>query len=344
MRFVLRYLTAIPQGLIFGAVLLLTLLAPKIYRWLRSAAISYLIRMRVVSHAKATAGHSTGTIADLKMLAPEDPPIKLYRPRFNQRSGTSPAELQSNPVRCYGSCHCLDAQYEPDEPEKEGAVEQAPRAGWQELLFHTEVQDTTSDAWKSLEAYIAKIREEGSDELNPRRGIGSEKWEQIVALPKSIGMLESVKVLSLYGSHLVRIPPGIGDMKNLEEFDPYTSRCLHWLPYEITRCQHLTRSRVSTRCLYGNYKYRPPFPRLPQISAVLAPATCSVCGEPCTQGKIHQRWISLRVATDILPLLVHACSEKCIDSLPKPAFGYVQRAHCGGLELERAPTSFSGPS
>jgi hypothetical protein len=82
-------------------------------------------------------------------------------------------------------------------------------------------------------------------------------------------------------------PPEIGDMTNLEEFDPYTSRCLHWFPYEITRCKHLTRSRISTRCLYGNYKYRPPFPRLPQISAALAPAACSVCS-----GRISADWIS----------------------------------------------------
>jgi hypothetical protein len=261
----------------------------------------------------------------LKKPAAKDSPVKLYRPRFNQRSGTPFAELRPNQVLSYASCQCF------------------VRPQWQELLFHTEVQDTDSDAWKDLETYIAKVREEGSDELNPRAGIGSEKWEQIVTLPKSIGTLKSVKILSLYGSHLVRIPPEIGDMTNLEEFDPYTSRCLHWFPYEITRCRHLTRSRVSTRCLYGNYKYRPPFPRLPQISPVLAPATCSVCGEPFPQGEPHQAWISLRVATDVLPLLVHACSEKCIESLPKPAFGYVQRPHFGGLDLEQPPTSFSGP-
>ncbi len=276
----------------------------------------------------------------LKKPAAEDPPVKLYGPRFNQRSGTPDAELRPNPVRRYASCRCLDAQYERDEVEDEGAGEHDVRPQWQELLFHIEVQDTDSDAWKSLEAYIAKIRDEGSDELNPIVGIGSEKWEQIVTLPKSIGTLKSVKVLSLYGSHLVRIPPEIGDMTSLEELDPYTSRCLHWFPYEITRCEHLVRSRVSTRCLYGNYKYRPPFPRLPQISAAIAPVTCSVCGGPFSQEETHQAWISLRVATDVLPLLVHACSEKCFESLPKPAFGYAQRPHFGGLDLEQPPADY----
>jgi hypothetical protein len=279
----------------------------------------------------------------LKKPAAEDPPLKLYRPRFNQRSGTAFVELRPNPVLRYTSCHCLDPQYEPDKAEAERSGQQCVRPEWQELLFHTEVQDTDSDAWKSLEAYIVKVREEGSDELNPRVGIGSEKWEQIVTLPKSIATLKSVKVLSLYGSHLARIPPEIGDMTNLEEFDPYTSHCLHWFPYEITRCKHLTRSRVSTRCLYGNCKYRPPFPRLPQISPVLIPATCSVCGGPFWRGQIHQAWISLRVATDVLPLLVDACSEECIENLPKPAFGYVQRPHVGGLELEQPPARFRHP-
>src|SRR6266550_1288959 len=273
----------------------------------------------------------------LKKSAAEDPPVRLFCPRFNQRSGTPDTELRPNPMRRYASCHCLDAQYERDEMEDESGGEPGLRPEWQELLFHTEVQETDARAWKSLEAYIAKVRDEGSDELNPMVGIGSEKWEQIVTLPKSIGTLKSVNVLSLYGSHLVRIPPEIGDMTNLEEFDPYTSRCLHWFPYEIMRCERLTRSRVSTRCLYGNYKYRPPFPRLPQIPTALAPATCSVCGGLFSQKKTHQAWISLRVATDVLPLLVHACSEKCIESLPKPAFGYAQRPHFGGLHLEQPP-------
>ncbi len=261
--------------------------------------------------------------------APEAPPVKLYRPRFNERSGTPNSELRPKPVRHYASCHCLDAQYEPakDEPvqnELDEKEEPVRPLEWQELSFHTEVQDMNSEPWQSLEAYIAKVREDGSDELDPMSGIGLEKWEQIVTLPKSIATLKSVKFWSLYGSHLVRIPPEIGGMTRLEEFDPYTSRCLHWLPYEITRCERLKRSRVSTRCLYGNYKYRSPFPRLPQNLTELAPAACSVCDSPFSQGQIQQAWISLKVATDVLPLLVHACSEECIKSLPKPAFGYVQ--------------------
>lgn len=65
-------------------------------------------------------------------------------------------------VKRHASCHCLYAQYEPDEdePGEEGAGQPGiRRPEWQELLLHTEVQDTNSGAWNSLEAYIAKIRD-----------------------------------------------------------------------------------------------------------------------------------------------------------------------------------------
>jgi hypothetical protein len=171
-------------------------------------------------------------------------PMKLFRARFNQRQATPDSALRPNPVRRYASCDCLGPQYDGQ--------------GWKELKLHCEVQDTTSDAWIALEQYVAEVAASGADELNPMEAIGPEKWEQIVTLPRSIRNLKSVRFLSLYGSQLVRIPPEIGEMTSLEEFDPYTSYCLHWFPYEITRCTQLKQSRVSTRALYGNYKYRPP--------------------------------------------------------------------------------------
>jgi hypothetical protein len=252
--------------------------------------------------------------------------MKLFKPRFNQRHGTPDSALTPNPVRHRASCDCLAPQF------KSGK--------WQELALHNEIQNKHSDAWKSLEAYIQKVAADGSDELNPMAGIGPEKWEQIVTLPPSISTLQSVKVLSLYGSHLVRIPPEIGEMANLEEFDPYTSYRLHWFPFEITRCKKLSRSRVSTRALYGNYKYRPPFPRLPSISADLTPVSCSVCHGLFREHGPSQRWISLAVATDVLPLLVHACSSDCLQNLPKPHEGYVPEPHQGGLEIKQPPTRF----
>jgi hypothetical protein len=252
---------------------------------------------------------------------------KLFKPRFNQREGTPDDALTPIPVQRYAACDCYT-------PRGESLKRQ-------EIQLHSEVQDTTSEEWNLLEAYIDDIRVNQSDEFNPLNGIGAGKWQRIVTLPRSIGTLQSVKFVSLYGSGLVRIPPEIGEMSSLEEFDPYTSYRLHWFPYEITRCKKLKSSRVSTRALYGNFKYRSPFPRLPSLSANVLPASCSVCRGQFTNDGPLQLWISLRVADDVLPLLVHACSRECVRSLPPPPDGYVSKPHLGGLDLQQ-PRPYHG--
>ena len=144
-------------------------------------------------------------------------------------------------------------------------------------------------------------------------------------------------------------------MTSLERLTPYTSWRLHWLPYEITRCQNLVMSAVSTRCLYGNHKCRPRFPTLPGSSAQLEAiadnnlrtesgtiVACSVCDGLCT-GPVMQIWISLPVATDIVRLLVKACSQRCIDALPTPPSNYVQFPHTGGSSLEQPAASVDAP-
>jgi len=84
---------------------------------------------------------------------------------------------------------------------------------------------------------------------------------------------------------------------------------------------------MSTRAVYGNYKYRPPFPALrtaPDASEGVdlenldagvwgAPAihACSVCDRAFAATDLHQVWISLHVSgADIMPLLVNACSAE----------------------------------
>jgi hypothetical protein len=265
--------------------------------------------------------------------------MKMFRRWFDLRQETPQLESTTNWVP-KPFCNCLDGQYADNRCDPDRSTR---RVEWQERSLHTKVQDINSRAWRALTLYIDEVASKELTELNPRVGIGEEYWEQIVTLPPSIGRLQSVKLLSLYRSHLVRIPPEIGDMTNLEEFVPYTSRSLHWFPYEITRCKKLVRSCVSTRCLYGNYKYRPPFPKLPQISQTVMPSVCSVCGGPFSSYSPQQAWISLRVATDVLPLLVHACSDVCLGRLPKPAEGYLQRPHRGGLDLEQPPSAFGPP-
>jgi hypothetical protein len=200
-----------------------------------------------------------------------------------------------------------------------------------ELQFHAEVQDRQGDAWKLIESLVQEAIQKKSKEFAPGLVMPPELWSQIMTLPPSIAELKYVRKLYLYGSHLIRLPVEIGEMENLEELDIYTSYKLHWLPYEITRCRKLRRSRASTRALYGNYKYRPPFPHL--INGPIEPGegNCSVCDKSCSS--VHRVWISLRVATDVFPLLVHACSEECIKQLPHPEQGYVDHPHMGGLEV-----------
>jgi len=229
---------------------------------------------------------------------------------------TAPVERISNPL-----CRCLNYD---DESQP-----------WRELHLHAEEQDIDCPAWRRLNDLIEQVAADGREEFCPFQEMPANEWAQIAILPNSIAKLKKVKRFFFTGN-LARIPPEIGEMEALEEFDAYMSYRLHWYPYEITRCRNLKKSAVSTRALYGNYKYRPPFPRLPQLKK-FAPGRCSVCDGPFQGGALFQRWISLRVATDTMPLLVYACSEACIENLPRPPEKYVQHAHQGGLELEQPP-------
>jgi hypothetical protein len=142
-------------------------------------------------------------------------------------------------------------------------------------------------------------------------------------------------------------------MESLERLDAYMSHRLHWFPYEISRCRSLRESSVSTRSLYGNFKFRPSFPLLqpttdsadspdldrldPAARGIQSIAECSVCARPLSPAGLQQAWLSARVATDVLPLLVNACSRDCIDSLPPGAEGYVRTPHGGGPTIQQPP-------
>ncbi len=199
---------------------------------------------------------------------------------------------------------------------------------------HAEVQNTDCAAWRLLLELIEEAADDGRQEFAPRKAMPRSFWRQIVTLPPSIGKLTAVKTLHLYGSNLIAIPPEIGQMTSLEVFTPYTSRRLHWFPYEITRCTALGKSTVSTRHLYGNSSHRMPFPALPSaLPSGSRPDRCSVCKRTLSAPVDTQVWISLRVATDVLPLLVHACSDECVRALPDSAEGSVHGPHQGGRTL-----------
>lgn len=206
------------------------------------------------------------------------------------------------------------------------------------IQMHSTPQNTECASWQKLLVLIDYAAAARWETLDLREYLSIEELAEITVLPRSIGKLKSVKKLSFYGSYISRIPPEIGEMTSLEEFVPYTSYNLHWFPYEITRCPQLRDSSISTKALYGNYKFRTPFPRLPELIPDVVPQVCSVCNGSFDEDGPRQRWISLRVATDVVPLLVHACSEWCIQQLPMPPENYVSRPHRGGPTIEQPPS------
>jgi len=141
-------------------------------------------------------------------------------------------------------------------------VYQEGSGAWRANQLHPDKQNTLCDAWRRLLDEVEEAAVTGQETFSPLRNLEPAERGRIVTLPPTIAKLKAVRKLNLYGSNLVRIPREIGEMTHLEEFTPYTSYRLHWFPYEITRCQHLRDSTVSTRALYGNFKSRPPFPRL----------------------------------------------------------------------------------
>lgn len=201
------------------------------------------------------------------------------------------------------------------------------------------IQDKNSVAWQRLCEYVDRIAEEGKDEFSPRDELGAELFSQIYTLPESISKLKEVKKVWLYGSQLKRIPPQIGQMESLEYFDPYTSYHLHWFPYEITKCKKLKDSRISTRALYGNYKNRMEFPSLDHnpVRYFGDKVKCSVCDKVMMYEETNQLWITLRIATDTVPLLANLCSKECQESLPKPPENYLPYPHKGGANLVKIP-------
>lgn len=202
-----------------------------------------------------------------------------------------------------------------------------------------DVQDKSSVAWKKLCEYIDEVAESGIDEFVPSEALGDELFAQIFTLPKSISKLKKVKKIGLYGSHLKRIPPEIGQMESLEYFDPYTSYDLHWFPFEIYKCKKLKDSRISTRVLYGNYKNRMGFPRLDHNPVRYSDGNlrCSICEKELTNETTNQMWITAHVGSDTIPMLANLCSKECEQSLPKPPKNYVQFPHKGGADLVQPP-------
>lgn len=259
--------------------------------------------------------------AEVRALEPDHPARLPREERLSRaRLGIDAGWLaRVEPERAYlvqgrGDCRCLTSR--------------GPR-------LHDEPQDTESDGWKKVVEAIEQAGRESPTEFAPLRGLTPEEREQVITLPPTIGRLTSVRRLVLYGSALVRLPAELGAL-SLDEFTPYTSYRLHWFPYELIRSGYRD-STVSTRALFGNYKHRPRFPRLGPTRGPALPRPCSVCRTDFDDRGEHRVWISLKVGTDVLPLLVNACSEACVASLPAPPADYVATPHRGGPDVRQPP-------
>ncbi|WP_327010192.1 hypothetical protein OHA72_24870 [Dactylosporangium sp. NBC_01737] len=76
----------------------------------------------------------------------------------------------------------------------------------------------------------------------------------------------------------------------------------------------------------------------PAVWGTEAVRTRSVCDGPVDR-ELHQAWISRRLGTDTLALLVNACSATCVAALPPPHPRYHPAPHTGGPGLEQPPPS-----
>ncbi len=204
---------------------------------------------------------------------------------------------------------------------------------------HGIYQDRTTDTWFRLVELINKTAADKMETLT-LNGFDREELRDLYTLPAEIGNLTNVKRLDLrgaggIGSNLSSLPPEIGKMSSLELLMARYSYKLHWLPYEIMQCANLTECTFSTKALYGNVKYRWPFPSLDKypVYDYADCSTCGVCGKDDTENKLEQYWITLEVGTNHLPLLVHVCSDECRQQLPKPPAGFVAGPHKGGADL-----------
>jgi hypothetical protein len=203
------------------------------------------------------------------------------------------------------------------------------------LKFHDEPQDTECDAWRKLEMSIERAASQGVEEFAPLRMLSPEERQWIVTLPPTVAKLKSVSRLILAGSALVRLPPELGQL-HLHELVLHPAPRLHWFPFEVSRLPNV-RITVSAHALYGNHRHRPTFPQLVARRPRPTVRPCSLCSESFEDHGQWRVWISLQVGTEVLPLLVQACSSRCVQRLPRAPPNYLAGPHTGGLALQQPP-------
>ena len=212
-------------------------------------------------------------------------------------------------------------------------INEKKRVIWSEKLLHVDDYARTPRAWDAIREIVDHAAKRGTKELHLSRLMDDNDYLALNTLPESMAHLKDLERLIMYGSNISYLPRAIAGCENLDDFTPYTSYRLHWFPYEITRCKKLRDISISTRALYGNYKFRPPFPDL-RKNPWRWPSgvnNCSICG--AIKGDLQQYWISRVVATDVVPLLVTVCSDDCFREIGDGADGYLGVPHKGGVGL-----------
>jgi len=89
---------------------------------------------------------------------------------------------------------------------------------------------------------VEEATQDSVEVFSPINSFGWDLWSQIIALQKSVGILDQLRSSICMVAICFRYPPEIGHVTHLEEFVPYTSYGLHWFSYEITRCKKLKAS------------------------------------------------------------------------------------------------------
>lgn len=159
-------------------------------------------------------------------------------------------------------------------------------------------------------------------------------------LPSGVWKLRNLRKLTCYRSAITHVSPQIGNLRKLNEFVPYTSYNLHWLPYEVHDTS-LPKAHISRRAMYG-YSNSLPLPRLApfptgakslqemaarvvvsnsldesKLTAVVvdyinSANRCSYCHEPYWETS-YQCWSIW--SCDRVPLLALVCSRQCVARL-----------------------------
>ncbi|MCG8587366.1 MAG: TIGR02996 domain-containing protein [Pirellulales bacterium] len=284
-------------------------------------------------------GDSRGRYLRLDLALRLLPPDHLHRGALENdwselKSTIDPLWLQEHDSLVGATCFCY------------GTLGQIKKS---DPRLHGEPQNTLCDGWLRFLDLIDKAADDGRDTFRPFFAMPPTDAASVITLPSSIAKLTSVATFDLTGAQLVRIPKEIGQMRSLRVLSTEGSPRLHWYPFEITKCKRLAEIQASSsRTLYGNAVSRAPFPGLqpwqefageatemiesllPQLRARKPRRACSRCGRSFEDEQLHRVWITSKVGNANLPLLVNACSSRCIDNLSKPPQGYVPAPHRGG--------------